>query len=72
MVSGKSWVSEKGPLPVLLSVPETLIVKLPDWVGVPDTVTLSAVPALTPTPAGRPLTPAVYGALPPLKVKVWL
>jgi hypothetical protein len=52
----KTWPWLNGPLPVLLSVALALRLKLPDAVGVPDTVTLSVVLPVMASPAGNPAT----------------
>ena len=50
---------------------EALRVKLPAWVGVPETVTLLAVVPVIDSPAGRFVTwKPLHGCAPPLKVKV--
>ena len=41
---------------MLLSVADAFSVKLPAWVGVPETVTLLAVLPVIDTPAGRLVT----------------
>ena len=51
-----AWPTVYGPFPVLLSVADTFKVKLPDWVGVPETVTLLAVLLVIDKPAGRFVT----------------
>ena len=55
-VSVNACPTENGPLPVLLSVADTLRLKLPACVGVPATVTLLAVVPVIDTPAGRLVT----------------
>src|SRR5688572_23225957 len=55
-VSETAWLTENGPLPVLLSMPDTVRLNVPASVGVPDTVTLSVPAAVTLSPAGRPTT----------------
>ncbi len=71
--SVNAWPTVYGPLPVLLSVAETFRLKLPTWVGMPDTVTVLAVVPVTDRPAGRLLTwKADHGVAPPLKVNVWV
>ena len=46
----------RGPLPVLLSVAETLRLNVPAWVGVPLIVAVVAVVPVTDRPAGRLVT----------------
>ncbi len=52
-VSVKASPTEYGPLPVELSVADTLRLKLPACVGVPEIVTVFAVVPVIDTPAGR-------------------
>ena len=52
-VSVNGWPTAYGPFPVLLSVADAFSVKLPAWVGVPETVTLLAVVPVIDSPAGR-------------------
>ncbi|CAJ0822895.1 hypothetical protein LMG18101_05255 [Ralstonia flaminis] len=60
-----------APVPVLLSVARTVKVLEPSAVGVPET---TPVLAFRLRPAGSvPLDTAyVYGAVPPVALKVWL
>ena len=55
-VSAKAWPTLYGPLPVLLSVAETLRLNVPAWVGVPEIVTVLAVLPVIDRPAGRLVT----------------
>ena len=55
-VSTKGWPTVYGPLPVLLSVADTLRLKVPACVGVPETVTVFAVVPVIDRPAGRLVT----------------
>ena len=70
-VRPKAWPTVKGPLPVLLSVAETLRVKLPACVGVPLMVTVLAVVPVMLRPAGRFVTwYSDHGGAPPSKLSL--
>ncbi len=72
-VSANAWPTEYGPLPVLLSVADTLRLNEPTCVGVPEIVTVLAVVPVTVRPAGRLVTwKPLHGVAPPLKVNVWV
>ena len=52
-VSASDVLPLNGPVPVLLSVADSTRLNVPTAVGVPDTVAVVAVVAVTDRPAGR-------------------